>query len=33
MLTVTRLLVAAVTALSLAAVPICPGATYDAIGS
>jgi hypothetical protein len=33
MLTATRLLVAAVTALSLAAVPIYPGATLDAAAS
>jgi hypothetical protein len=33
MLLATRLLVAAVTALTLAAVPIYPGATYDAAAS
>jgi hypothetical protein len=33
MFTATRLLVAAVTALTLAAVPIYPGATYDAAAS
>jgi hypothetical protein len=33
MLTATRVVVAAITALSLAAVPIYPGATYDAAAS